>query len=152
MQFAVQRYQLSLLHYMNTELIYYACFYYSMNYGLIFCWNFSLSAKFFKMQKNKIRFITGCRSRDLFRNLFKSLKILHLQSHVYYHFSYMSLTTNIIFKLNSDVYHINTRKNITFPNLHQTYHYIKKESIQFALKYLTISHKVSKVEVMKLKI
>ena len=35
--------------------------------------------------------------------------------------------------------------NITFNNLHQIYHYIKKESTQLAWKHLTVSHKVSKI-------
>jgi len=36
-------------------------------------------------------------------------------------------------------------KNVTATNLHQIYHYITKESIQLAKKYLTVSHKVPKI-------
>ena len=35
--------------------------------------------------------------------------------------------------------------NITFTNLHQIYHYIKKESTLLAWKHLTVSHKVSNI-------
>jgi hypothetical protein len=38
------------------------------------------SSHFFKIQKNIIRIIKGCRSRDSCRDLFKNLKILPLQS------------------------------------------------------------------------
>jgi hypothetical protein len=38
------------------------------------------SVKIFKIQKNIIRIITGCRSRDSCRDVFKKLKILPLQS------------------------------------------------------------------------
>ena len=98
-----------------------------------------------KTQKNIIRIITGYRIRDLFIDLYKNLHFYIFSHDVYCHFSYISFTTKIIFKLNYDFYHINTRKNISFTKLHQIYHPIKKESIKLAFKYLTVSHKVSKV-------
>jgi hypothetical protein len=51
-----------------------------MNYGLIFWENSSHSANIFKIQKNIIRIIIGCGSKDLCRDLCKNLKILPLQS------------------------------------------------------------------------
>ena len=42
--------------------------------------------KMFKTQKNIIGIVTGCRSRDAFRDLFRNLKMLSFQS-IYYHIS-----------------------------------------------------------------
>jgi hypothetical protein len=49
-------------------------------HSIIFWRSSSHSVKIFKIQKNIIRIITGCRSRDSCRDLFKNLKILPLQS------------------------------------------------------------------------
>jgi hypothetical protein len=61
-------------------MVYYAYFHSIVNYGLIFWGNSSHSVKTFKIQNNIIRIITGCRSRDSCRALFKNLNILSLQS------------------------------------------------------------------------
>jgi hypothetical protein len=62
----------------TLKMIYYAYFHSIVNYGLIF-WGSSYSVKIFKIQKDMIRIITGYRSRDSCRDLFKNLKILPLQ-------------------------------------------------------------------------
>jgi hypothetical protein len=78
------------------------------------------------------RIITECRSKDSCRDLFKNLKILPLLSH-YLTSHLLSVVNNTNkFKLNSGVYNINTGKNMTFINLYQIYHYIKKESAEMA--------------------
>jgi hypothetical protein len=64
----------------TLKMVYYAYFYPIVNCGLIFWGNSSHSVKFFKIQNNIIRIITGCKSRDSCRDLFKNLKILPLQS------------------------------------------------------------------------
>jgi len=61
-------------------MVYCITFYLIMNCGLIFCGSSSHSAKIVKIQENINRIITGCRSRDSCRNLFKNLKILPLLS------------------------------------------------------------------------
>jgi len=48
----------------TLKVVYYAYFHSIMNYGLISRWNSSQSAKMFKIKKNKIMIITGCRSTD----------------------------------------------------------------------------------------
>jgi hypothetical protein len=63
-----------------SQMVYYAYFHSIVNYGLIFWGNSSHSVKIFKIQKNIIRILTGCRGRDSCRDLFKKLKILPLQS------------------------------------------------------------------------
>jgi len=97
-----------------------------MNHGFLLWGNSSHSVQIFKIQKNVIRFITGCRSGDSCRDLFKNQKILPLQS------QYVLFVVNNEnkFKLNSDMSH--KYRNVTFTSLHQIYHYIKKESIQLA--------------------
>jgi hypothetical protein len=50
-----------------------------MTYGIII-WGNSDSVQVFRMQKRVVRILTGSRSRDSCRELFKTLKILPLQS------------------------------------------------------------------------
>jgi hypothetical protein len=64
----------------TLKMIYYAYFRSIMNYGLIFWGKSSHNPKILEIQKNIIRIITGCRSRDLCRYLFINLKVLPLQS------------------------------------------------------------------------
>jgi hypothetical protein len=48
----------------KLQIVYYAYFHSIVDYGLISGWNFSESAKIFKIQQNTIIIIRGCRSRD----------------------------------------------------------------------------------------
>ena len=79
----------------TLKIVYYACFDSIKNYGLIFWGKSSYRANMFKIQKNIIRIITGCRIRDSYRGLLKNLKILPLQSRCILSFSYLCLTTKI---------------------------------------------------------
>ena len=63
----------------TLNMVGFAYFHSVMNYGLILCRNPS-HTNIFKKQKNITRILTGCSSRDLCRDLFKTLKILPLQS------------------------------------------------------------------------
>jgi hypothetical protein len=97
----------------TLKMVYYAHFNSFMNHGLIFCENTSRNTKIFKIQKNIIRIITGCRRKHSCKGLFKNLKILPLQS------QYISLLLFVgndknKFKVNSDVHHINTRQKCNF--------------------------------------
>jgi hypothetical protein len=53
----------------TLRIVDYACFHSIMNYGIILLGNSPYSVKVFKIQKNIIRIITGCRSRDSCRDL-----------------------------------------------------------------------------------
>jgi len=98
----------------TVKMVYYACFHSIMNYCLIFWENPSNSTKMCNIQKNIIRSITGCRSRDLGRDLFKNLKIVPLQSqYILSHLSFVVNSKNKI-KSNSDVCHIYTRQKCNF--------------------------------------
>ena len=90
-------------------------------------------AKIFKMWKNIIRIITGCRSRDSCTDLFKNLKILHLQSQYILSLLLFVVNSKNKFKLNSEVYQI-VDKNATFTSLHRIYHCIKKGVFSFGIK------------------
>jgi hypothetical protein len=79
----------------TLKMVYYACFHSIMTYGLMFWGNFSHSANIFKMPKNIIRLITGCRSRDSCIFLFKNLKFHLFNGNIYHHFSYFWLTYKI---------------------------------------------------------
>jgi len=61
------------------KMVYHAYFNSIMNYRLLFCGNSSHSEKIFKLQKNIIRILKGCRS-DSCGDIYTNLKILPLQS------------------------------------------------------------------------
>jgi len=63
----------------NNLVGWYIGFHSVMQYGLIFWGNSTHSETIFK-QKNILRIITGCRSTDSFRDLFKNWKTLPPQS------------------------------------------------------------------------
>ncbi|PNF17558.1 hypothetical protein B7P43_G15556, partial [Cryptotermes secundus] len=98
----------------TLKMVYHAYFHSIMNYGLIFWGNSSHSVIIFKIQKNIIRIITGCRSRDSCRELFKKLKILPLQSQYILSLLLFVVYNKDKFKLNSDVYNMNTRQKYNF--------------------------------------
>jgi hypothetical protein len=85
-----------------------------MNCGLIFWGDSSHSAKIFKIQENINRIITGCRSRDPCRDLFKDLKILSFLSQYVLLLLLYVVNCKNKFKLNSGVCHINTRQKCNF--------------------------------------
>ena len=73
----------SVMSFMSQETLRMVCcahFDSIMNYGCLLWGNSSHSVQIFKIQKNIIRIITGCRSRDSCRDLFKNKKFLPLQS------------------------------------------------------------------------
>jgi hypothetical protein len=98
----------------TLKMVYYAYFHSVMNYGLIFWGNSSHSAQIFKIQKNMIRIITGCRSRDSCRDLLKNRKILPLRSQYILSFLLFVVNNKNKFKLNSDVHNINTIQKYNF--------------------------------------
>jgi hypothetical protein len=98
----------------TLKMVYHAYFLSIMNYGLIFWGNSSHSVNIFKLQKNIIRIITGCRSRDSCRELFKKLRILPLQSQYILSLLLFVVYNNDKFKLNSEVYNMNTRQKYNF--------------------------------------
>ena len=79
----------------------------------------SHSANIFKIQKNIIRIITGCRSIDSCRGMFKNLKILCLQSQYVLSIFLFVVHYRNKFTSNSDVRHITTRQNVASNSFHQ---------------------------------
>jgi hypothetical protein len=75
-----------------------------------YCGGTSHSVQIFKLQKNIIRIITGCSSRNSCGDLFKNQKILPLQS------QYILFVVNnkSKFELNSYICNINTRQKCNF--------------------------------------
>jgi hypothetical protein len=82
-----------------------ACFDSIMNYGFILWGNSSHRVQFFKIQKNIIRIITGCRSRNSCGDLFKNQKNSA---------SDIVVNNKNKFKLNSDICNINTKQKCNF--------------------------------------
>ena len=95
----------------SLKVFCYACFHSIMNYGLIFWWNSSHSENIFKIQQKIISIITRCRSRDSCRDLSTNQKILLFQLQYILTHPLLVVNNKNIFKLNSDVCHINTRQN-----------------------------------------
>jgi hypothetical protein len=76
----------------TLKMVYYAYFHSIMSHGLILWGNSLHSANIFKIQKNIIIIITGCRSRDSCRVLFKNPKFCLFSRNIYNNFSYFWLT------------------------------------------------------------
>jgi hypothetical protein len=98
----------------NTlEMIYYSYFLSVMTYGLLFWGHSSESVKIFRLQKNIIRIMLGCRSTDSCRNLFMKLKILPLPSQFILSLLFVIKNRNQ-YTVNSELYHIDTRQHFNF--------------------------------------
>ena len=78
----------------TLKMVYYARFNSFMNHGE----NTSRNTNIFKIQKNIISIITGCKRKDLCRFLFKNLKTLPFSHNIYYHFFYLWVMTKINLK------------------------------------------------------
>lgn len=91
-----------------------AYFHYMMNGGIIFWKNIPHSVKVFKIQKNVIAIITGGRSRKSCRDLFKTLKIVPVQSQYIFHLCLFVVNNKHKLNMNYDVYSINTNQKFNF--------------------------------------
>jgi len=95
-----------------------------MTYGVIFGGNSPNSIKIFKIQKKIIRIITNLRNGDSYRNILKTMKILHFYSQYIYIFSLLIHTVDNrhLFITNQAIHNINTRSNLKFhiPNSNLT--------------------------------
>jgi hypothetical protein len=116
-----------------------------MNCGLMFWRNCSHNANIFKVQNNIIRVITGCRSRGLCGDLIKNLKVVPLQSQYMLSLLLFVLNNESKFKLNSDVYNMNTKQKYGFHQPSSDLLLYQKRVDSVGLKHLTVSHKVSKM-------
>jgi hypothetical protein len=98
-------------------MIYCAYFHSIMIYGIIFWGNSSYGINIFRLQKKVIRIITNSRNRDSCRDLFKTPKILPLQTQ--YIFSLLCFVVKNMdqYKVNLNINCRNTRQSY---NLHQT--------------------------------
>ena len=130
----------------TLNMVYCATFCLVMNCGLIFWGNSSHRAKIFKIPENTNRIITGCRSRDSCRDLFKNLKILPLLSQYILSLLLFVFNSENKFRLNYDVCHINTRQKCNF---HQPSSNWSLDQQGVYSNYLTVSHKVSNLQVIK---
>jgi hypothetical protein len=126
----------------TLKMVYYAYFHSITNCGIIFWGNFPYNVKSFKIQKNIIKIITKCRDRASCRDLFKTLKMLPLQSQYTFSLPLFVANNKSKFKINSDVYNTYTRQKFIFSNLYHIYRYTKKESTLLAQRHVIISHQV----------
>jgi hypothetical protein len=85
-----------------------------MSYGIIFWVNLTDSTKVFKMQKSGIVIITGCKTRDSCRDLFKNLKILPFHSQYILSLLLFVVNNKSMYNLNFDIHSINTRQKFNF--------------------------------------
>jgi len=91
------------------SLLYFSYFHSILSYGIIF-WGNSVHSKYiFKIQKRTIRVITNSGMRDSCRELFKNLQILPFASQYILSLLLFVVKNRELFKLNSDIHHIETR-------------------------------------------
>jgi hypothetical protein len=81
---------------------------------IIFWENSPYSDSIFKLQKRAIRIITNSRNRDSCRMLFKKLDILPFYAQYIFSLSVFVIDNISLFKINSDLYNINTRAKNNF--------------------------------------
>ena len=99
-------------------MIYCAAYFHSiMNYCIIFGGNSSYSINIVRLQKKAIRIIKNSISWDSCRDLFKTLKILPLQSQYIFSVLCFAVKNMDQYKVNSDIHGSNTRQR---SNIHQT--------------------------------
>jgi hypothetical protein len=103
--------------YLNIlKIVYYSYFNSIINDGLPFWGNSPHSIKIFRMQKNIIKIMLGCRKRVSCRNLFRKLNISPLASQYIFYLMLSVIKNKNQFIVNSEIYSINTRQHC---NLHQ---------------------------------
>jgi len=96
--------------------VYHSYFHSLITYRIIFWGNSSYCSHIFRLQKKAVRIITGSRSRDSCKELFKHLRILLLQSQYLLSLLLFIVDNKNLFLVNSEIHSINTRQN---SNLHQ---------------------------------
>jgi hypothetical protein len=107
----------SIKPFMSVEamrLVYFSYFHSILSYGIIFWRNSVHSNYIFKIQKRTIIVITDSGMRDSCREWFKKFQILPLPSQYVFSFLMFVVKNRELFKLNSDIRHIETRYNNDF--------------------------------------
>jgi hypothetical protein len=90
-----------------------------MSYGLVFWGNSYHHNTVFTLHKRIIRIMVGIRGRESYREYFRKLKLLPLQSqYIYLLLSFVINRQH--FKMNSDIHNINTKNNLDlhYPQSH----------------------------------
>jgi len=99
----------------NTlKMIYYSYFHSVMTYGLLFWGHSSDSIKIFRLHKNIIRIIMGCRRSDSCRKLFFNLENLPFPSQQIFSLLLLMIKNRNQCRVNSVIYHIDTRQHANF--------------------------------------
>jgi hypothetical protein len=97
---------------MNQEtllMVYYAYFQSVLHYGIIFWRNSSYAINIFHVQKRTLRIMAGIGNRDSCRQLFKTLRILPLQSQYIYSLLCFLVNNMDSYQFLSDTHSRNTR-------------------------------------------
>jgi len=89
-------------------------FHYMGNYGIIFWKNIPYSVRVSKIQTNITAIITGGRSRNSWRDLLQTLKILPVQSQYIFHLLLFVVNKKHKLNQNYDVYSINIIQKCNF--------------------------------------
>ena len=112
----------------------YSYFHSVMTYGLLFWGNSPDSIKIFRLRKKIIRIMTGCRSADSCKKLFFNLEILPLPSQYILSLLLFMIRNKNQFLVNSEIHHIDTRQNVNYTNLPQTWLNTKRECNYLGVK------------------
>jgi hypothetical protein len=98
------------------KTVYHSYLHSLISYGIIFWGNSLYSLHIFRLQKKAVRIITGSRTKDSCRELFKHLMILPLQTQYNFFLLIFVVDNKKFFYVNSEIHSIDTRQNF---NLHQ---------------------------------
>jgi hypothetical protein len=99
-------------------MVYYAYFHSIMHFGIIFWGNSSYAMSIFRVQKRVLRIITGTGYRNSCRQLFKTLKILPLQSQYIYSLLCFVVNNMDSYQFITEIHNRNTRHGFNL-NLYQ---------------------------------
>jgi hypothetical protein len=105
----------------TLKIVYHSYCYSLINYGIIFWEKSSYSSSILKLQKRIIRIIMGIGIRDSCREFFKILNILPIISEYIFSCVLFVVTNQNKFRMNFEIYSINTRINSSF---HQRLSYL----------------------------
>jgi hypothetical protein len=96
------------------KAIYYSHFHSIISYSVIFWGHTAPGTRVFRLQKRRIRIMTGSKSKDSCRKLFTSLKILPLPSlYIFYLLKFVTQNKDL-FSTNNKTHNYGTRQHLEF--------------------------------------
>jgi hypothetical protein len=119
-------------------MVCYAYFHSIVHYGIVFWGNSSYAINVFHVRKRTLRIMTDIGSRDSCRQLFKTLRILPLQSQYIHSLLCFMVNNTDSYQFISAIHNRNTRQGYNL-NLYQLIcHYMKRKFVILILRCVII--------------